>query len=186
VKSPPAPPDQETSTLCISKCVYKVSLFFLLPYPLAFLAEAYLPGHACEQILDSILDSKDTKYGHLAAEWDAEKRKELCQVWHKLDGSSLIPFRLSLWDEELTESCVCAAWEDVRPGLEALRQLDPPVLLATLSNGTLKLLVDLVRPPLSFSALRRAVLTTPEMLQLGTNRADTTPSISTLTFREIC
>ncbi|GEM12846.1 haloacid dehalogenase, type II [Rhodotorula toruloides] len=33
----------------------------------------------------------------------------------------------------------------LEPGLEDLRKLDPPVLLATLSNGTLRLLVDVSR-----------------------------------------
>lgn len=40
------------------------------------------------------------------------------------------------------------AWPDTKPGLDALRALDPPVLLATLSNGTLRLLIDIVRPAL--------------------------------------
>ncbi|KAK4331501.1 hypothetical protein RTBOTA2_000977 [Rhodotorula toruloides] len=38
-----------------------------------------------------------------------------------------------------------SSWPDSKPGLEALRKLDPPVLLATLSNGTLRLLVDVTR-----------------------------------------
>jgi len=44
-----------------------------------------------------------------------------------------------------------AAWPDTKPGLDALRALDPPVLLATLSNGTLRLLIDIVRPSLPLS-----------------------------------
>ncbi|BGP14393.1 hypothetical protein JCM10213_004515 [Rhodosporidiobolus nylandii] len=73
------------------------------------------------EILNSLLDQPGNA-GLAAAFPSQEKRKELCQLWHRLD-----------------------AWEDVKPGLEALKQLDPPVLLATLSNGTLRLLIDLAR-----------------------------------------
>ncbi|GAA6031830.1 hypothetical protein JCM8097_002011 [Rhodosporidiobolus ruineniae] len=75
------------------------------------------------EILNTLLD--DPSYAHLSSAWSASKRKDLCQVWHRLDGS--------------------AAWPDVKPGLEELKKLDPPVLLTTLSNGTLRLLIDLAR-----------------------------------------
>ncbi|GAA5858534.1 hypothetical protein JCM8547_007350 [Rhodosporidiobolus lusitaniae] len=71
------------------------------------------------EILNGLLE--DPSYSAVASAWSSEKRrKELCQLWHKLD-----------------------AWPDVKPGLEALRKLDPSILLATLSNGTLRLLIDL-------------------------------------------
>ncbi|BGP46572.1 hypothetical protein JCM10450v2_002419 [Rhodotorula kratochvilovae] len=78
--------------------------------------------HFCStrQILNTLLDEGD--YAALAKTWSAERRKELCQLWHRLN-----------------------AWADTKPGLDALRSLDPPVFLATLSNGTLRLLIDVAR-----------------------------------------
>ncbi|BGP30623.1 hypothetical protein JCM10296v2_002379 [Rhodotorula toruloides] len=81
------------------------------------------PGNIDElhlEILDDLLEKPE--YAVAKESWTAEKRRELCWLWHKLD-----------------------AWPDSKPGLEALRKLDPPVLLATLSNGTLRLLVDVAR-----------------------------------------
>ncbi|GAA5976824.1 hypothetical protein JCM10908_005642 [Rhodotorula pacifica] len=72
------------------------------------------------ELLDELLQIEE--YKAVADAWDAGKRKEICQFWHRLD-----------------------AWPDTKPALEAIRQLDPPVLLATLSNGTLRLLIDVAR-----------------------------------------
>merc|ERR1719487_2640028 len=71
------------------------------------------------ELLDELL--KNDEYKVIADAWSAEKRKEICQFWHRLD-----------------------AWPDTKPALDAIRNLDPPVLLATLSNGTLRLLIDVV------------------------------------------
>uniref|UniRef100_A0A0K3CC08 BY PROTMAP: gi/472588477/gb/EMS25949.1/ haloacid dehalogenase, type II [Rhodosporidium toruloides NP11] gi/647396269/emb/CDR38293.1/ RHTO0S03e07778g1_1 [Rhodosporidium toruloides] n=1 Tax=Rhodotorula toruloides TaxID=5286 RepID=A0A0K3CC08_RHOTO len=84
------------------------------------------PGNIDElhfEILNDLLEKPE--YAVIKESWTAEKRRELCWLWHKLDGES--------------------TWPDSKPGLEALRKLDPPVLLATLSNGTLRLLVDVTR-----------------------------------------
>ncbi|BGP23304.1 hypothetical protein JCM10295v2_002199 [Rhodotorula toruloides] len=81
------------------------------------------PGNIDElhlEILNDLLEKPE--YAAVKERWTAEKRRELCWLWHRLN-----------------------AWPDSRPGLEDLRKLDPPVLLATLSNGTLRLLVDVSR-----------------------------------------
>ncbi|TKA57519.1 hypothetical protein B0A53_00750 [Rhodotorula sp. CCFEE 5036] len=72
------------------------------------------------ELLDELLETEEYKV--IAEAWSAEKRKEICQFWHRLD-----------------------AWPDTKPALDAIRKLDPPVLLATLSNGTLRLLIDVAR-----------------------------------------
>ncbi|GAA5983116.1 hypothetical protein JCM11641_004918 [Rhodosporidiobolus odoratus] len=73
------------------------------------------------EILNALLEAP--MYTSIAETWSTqEKRKDLCQMWHRLN-----------------------AWPDVKPGLEALRELNPPVILATLSNGTLRLLIDLAK-----------------------------------------
>ncbi|CEQ42930.1 SPOSA6832_04822, partial [Sporobolomyces salmonicolor] len=75
-----------------------------------------------EQILNDLLENS-SQYSAAEKLWAHEAdRKKLCQLWHKLE-----------------------AWPDVQPGLGAIRKLDPPMLLATLSNGTLRLLIDLAR-----------------------------------------
>ncbi|GAA6000343.1 hypothetical protein JCM10207_007971 [Rhodosporidiobolus poonsookiae] len=91
------------------------------------------PGNIDElhlEILNTLLDNPS--HAAVASAWPSEeKRKELCQVWHRLD-----------------------AWPDVQEGMDALKKLDPPVLLASLSNGSLRLLVDLSRhSSLPFDAL---------------------------------
>ncbi|GAA5833969.1 hypothetical protein JCM11251_003577 [Rhodosporidiobolus azoricus] len=74
------------------------------------------------EILNALL-AEDSAYSAVAAAWSSqERRKELCQLWHRLD-----------------------AWPDVKPGLEELKRMDSPPILATLSNGSLRLLVDLAR-----------------------------------------
>ncbi|GAA5823080.1 hypothetical protein JCM3770_007088 [Rhodotorula araucariae] len=81
------------------------------------------PGNIDElhlEILNTLLD--EDEYVTLAKTWSSERRKELCWLWHRLD-----------------------AWSDTKPGLDKLRSLDPPVFLGTLSNGTLRLLIDIAR-----------------------------------------
>jgi len=41
--------------------------------------------------------------------------------------------------------CCTTAWPDVKLGMGAIRKLEPPILMATLSNGNLRLLIDIVR-----------------------------------------
>ncbi|GAA5865661.1 hypothetical protein JCM3774_004954 [Rhodotorula dairenensis] len=73
------------------------------------------------ELLEQLLQRDEYKL--VGEAWSArEKRKELCQLWHRLD-----------------------AWPDTKPALDAIRSLDPPVFLATLSNGTLRLLIDVAR-----------------------------------------
>ncbi|TNY20858.1 HAD-like domain-containing protein [Rhodotorula diobovata] len=72
------------------------------------------------EILDTLLEQDE--YKALRKAWSPDRRKDLCQLWHRLD-----------------------AWPDTKPGLEQLRAVDPPVFLATLSNGTLRLLIDIAR-----------------------------------------
>ncbi|KAL7343729.1 double-stranded DNA-binding domain-containing protein [Rhodotorula toruloides] len=101
------------------------------------------PGNIDElhlEILNDLLEKPE--YAVVKETWNAEKRRELCWLWHKLDGkSSFALFCLTQADTFYA----LPAWPDSKPGLEALRNLDPPVLLATLSNGTLRLLVDVTR-----------------------------------------
>ncbi|GAA5930953.1 hypothetical protein JCM1841_003662 [Sporobolomyces salmonicolor] len=83
------------------------------------------PGNIDDLHLEILNDLLENSSQYSAAEklWAHEAdRKKLCQLWHKLE-----------------------AWPDVQPGLGAIRKLDPPMLLATLSNGTLRLLIDLAR-----------------------------------------
>ncbi|GAA6013833.1 hypothetical protein JCM8202_000829 [Rhodotorula sphaerocarpa] len=72
------------------------------------------------ELLNELL--REEEYRVLDEAWTPERRSEICQYWHRLD-----------------------AWPDVKPALEQLRSREPPVLLATLSNGTLRLLIDVAR-----------------------------------------
>ncbi|BGP54395.1 hypothetical protein JCM8202v2_001972 [Rhodotorula sphaerocarpa] len=75
---------------------------------------------ASPTLLNELL--REEEYRVLDEAWTPERRSEICQYWHRLD-----------------------AWPDVKPALEQLRSREPPVLLATLSNGTLRLLIDVAR-----------------------------------------
>ncbi|KAJ8295876.1 hypothetical protein OF846_001215 [Rhodotorula toruloides] len=101
------------------------------------------PGNIDElhlEILNGLLEKPE--YAGMKEIWDVEKRRELCWLWHKLDGKSSFALICLTQADALS---ALPAWPDSKPGLEALRDLDPPVLLATLSNGTLRLLVDVTR-----------------------------------------
>ncbi|EPQ61334.1 haloacid dehalogenase [Gloeophyllum trabeum ATCC 11539] len=69
------------------------------------------------QILDEMLGSP--KWAHLGKLWDEDKRAELTLLWHKLDG-----------------------WPDATEGLYALKKR---FIIATLSNGNVRLLVDMAK-----------------------------------------
>ncbi|KAM0754676.1 haloacid dehalogenase [Meredithblackwellia eburnea MCA 4105] len=72
------------------------------------------------ELLDEVLAKPE--YSAFANAWDHPVRIELVQVWHRLDG-----------------------WSDSAKGLAAIRDIPKGVLIGTLSNGSLKLLVDLGR-----------------------------------------
>ncbi|GAA6061555.1 hypothetical protein JCM10212_001087 [Sporobolomyces blumeae] len=73
------------------------------------------------EILNEMVDA--APYDVVGQLWDTQaERKKVCQLWHRIK-----------------------AWPDVKPGMGMLKKLDPPVLLATLSNGSLRLLVDIAR-----------------------------------------
>ncbi|KAF7314029.1 Haloacid type II [Mycena chlorophos] len=69
------------------------------------------------QILEDILSLPDWKI--LGAKLDSEARDELNLVWHRLHG-----------------------WPDSTPGLHALKK---EVIIATLSNGNVRLLIDMAK-----------------------------------------
>ncbi|KAF5381720.1 hypothetical protein D9615_005627 [Tricholomella constricta] len=71
------------------------------------------------QILDRMLDSPGSRWAFFAPVLDDTAREELNNVWHRLDG-----------------------WPDSSPGLHALKQHS---IIATLSNGNVRLLVDLAK-----------------------------------------
>ncbi|EGN94278.1 hypothetical protein SERLA73DRAFT_125803 [Serpula lacrymans var. lacrymans S7.3] len=69
------------------------------------------------QILDTMLESP--RWTHLSSVWSEEERQDLSQIWHRLDGYS-----------------------DTSKGLEALKKNK---IIATLSNGNTRLLIDMAK-----------------------------------------
>jgi len=69
------------------------------------------------EILDGML--KSDEWSHLGALWDESTREELNLAWHRLKG-----------------------WPDTVQGLLALKK---QVIIATLSNGNVRLLVDMAK-----------------------------------------
>ncbi|KAI0933034.1 hypothetical protein AcW1_000025 [Taiwanofungus camphoratus] len=69
------------------------------------------------QILDAMLESP--RWKHLAPLWDEEQRQDLVLVWHRLHG-----------------------WPDTTEGLYALKK---HAIIGTLSNGNVRLLVDMAK-----------------------------------------
>ncbi|OBZ79363.1 (S)-2-haloacid dehalogenase 4A [Grifola frondosa] len=69
------------------------------------------------QILDGMLESP--RWQHLAPLWDEAKRQELVLIWHRLEG-----------------------WPDATKGLYALKS---KAIIGTLSNGNVRLLVDMAK-----------------------------------------
>ncbi|KAI5896943.1 haloacid dehalogenase [Schizophyllum commune H4-8] len=67
--------------------------------------------------LDEILDTP--QYAHIGKCWNKDVRDKLNGVWHRLDG-----------------------WPDSSPGLYALKK---DYIIATLSNGNVRLLVDMAK-----------------------------------------
>ena len=58
------------------------------------------------------------RWSHLASRWDDPVRRDLVLAWHRLRG-----------------------WKDSSPGLAALKER---VIIGTLSNGNVRLLIDMV------------------------------------------
>ncbi|TFK32194.1 haloacid dehalogenase [Crucibulum laeve] len=69
------------------------------------------------EILDSMLNSE--AWSTIGSIWSEETRNGLSMVWHRLDG-----------------------WPDATPGLYALKK---HTIIATLSNGNVRLLVDMAK-----------------------------------------
>ncbi|KZT24342.1 haloacid dehalogenase [Neolentinus lepideus HHB14362 ss-1] len=69
------------------------------------------------EILDEMLSSP--RWSHLGKTWDEDKRAEMNLAWHKLDG-----------------------WRDSSEGLYELKKR---FIIATLSNGNVRLLVDMAK-----------------------------------------
>ncbi|KAI0816907.1 haloacid dehalogenase [Trametes gibbosa] len=69
------------------------------------------------EILDGMLES--ARWIHLAPRWDGDKRAEMVQFWHRLDG-----------------------WPDSSRGLYAMKK---KAIIGTLSNGNVRLLVDMAK-----------------------------------------
>lgn len=73
------------------------------------------------ELLNDLLDSSE--YEAAGQLWNSEyERKKVVQLWHRIE-----------------------TWPDVKMGLSAIRKLEPTILTATLSNGNLRLLVDIAR-----------------------------------------
>lgn len=73
---------------------------------------------------------------HLANQWDEETRKKLILIWHRLNGMYL--FALGL---KLAHIDRLLGWPDSSEGLRSLKK---KVIIATLSNGNARLLIDMV------------------------------------------
>ncbi|GBE78747.1 haloacid dehalogenase [Sparassis latifolia] len=69
------------------------------------------------EILDEMLDSP--RWKHLASRWNDDERQELVLMWHRLHG-----------------------WPDATEGLYALKK---KVIIGALSNGNIRLLVDMAK-----------------------------------------
>ena len=88
------------------------------------------------QILDEMLASE--RWKHLAPLLDDGKREELVQFWHKLDGKDAFMY---------SHRHPCAivnhrtGWPDSSKGLQGMKQ---KAVIGTLSNGNVRLLVDMV------------------------------------------
>ncbi|KAF9458551.1 haloacid dehalogenase [Collybia nuda] len=86
------------------------------------------------EILDGMLNSQ--RWSHLGKVWDEEERQNLNKVWHHLNGS---PF------PEIgpqSHPNMYSGWPDATEGLYALKKQK---LIATLSNGNVRLLVDMAK-----------------------------------------
>ena len=91
---------------------------------------------AHRQILDVMLDSP--RWKHLAGKWDDAKRHELVMSWHKAQGMHNVYASFSSSSEI---RYVLLGWPDATKGLYALKK---KAIVAALSNGNLRFLVDLV------------------------------------------
>ncbi|GAA5938487.1 uncharacterized protein JCM15063_005333 [Sporobolomyces koalae] len=73
------------------------------------------------ELLNELLDSPP--YEAAGQLWSSQyERCKVVQLWHRIE-----------------------TWPDVKMGLSAIRKLEPSILTATLSNGNLRLLVDIAR-----------------------------------------
>lgn len=75
------------------------------------------------------------RWKHLAPLWDEEQRQDLVLVWHRLHGTLFIIFLAAGAD------AVALGWPDTTEGLYALKK---HAIIGTLSNGNVRLLVDMV------------------------------------------
>ncbi|CCL99944.1 uncharacterized protein FIBRA_01969 [Fibroporia radiculosa] len=89
------------------------------------------------QILNSMLDTP--RWEQLAKLWNEQERRELVLFWHRLDGISLphMPFHFLHCDPR-----VPTGWPDATKGLYALKA---HAIIGTLSNGNVRLLVDMAK-----------------------------------------
>ncbi|KAF8344950.1 haloacid dehalogenase [Amanita rubescens] len=71
------------------------------------------------QLLNDLIDSPESPWAHLGQLWNDEERQNITSFWHKLDG-----------------------WPDV---VEGLTELKKKYIIVTLSNGNMRLLVDMAK-----------------------------------------
>jgi hypothetical protein len=79
-----------------------------------------------------------SQWSHLSTVFPEEERKELTDFWHRLDGSyGILCLRRTVLRPKLNR----IGWPDSSPGLYKLKN---HFIVATLSNGNVRLLVDMV------------------------------------------
>ena len=84
------------------------------------------------------------RWRYLGDKWASDdERKEINLIWHKLERGSCLtaPMRLLV---KMNLVYLCLAWPDTIKGLQRLRS---KFIVSTLSNGNIRLQVDMVRPP---------------------------------------
>jgi FMN phosphatase YigB (HAD superfamily) len=88
------------------------------------------------KVLDEMLTSP--AWVKVGAKCGEREKEEMIQTWHKIDGAlGQYPILSALFNIHSH-----SAWPDSSAGLKALKK---KVIIATLSNGTTRLLINLVR-----------------------------------------
>lgn len=83
-----------------------------------------------------MIDSPESPWAHLGQLWNDEERQNITSFWHKLDGKydSVTCFQ--------NRNALNSGWPDV---VEGLTELKKKYIIVALSNGNMRLLVDMVK-----------------------------------------
>jgi len=92
------------------------------------------------EILDGML--KSDEWFHLGAVWDESTREELNLVWHRLKAMVSKSTIVYNYTRLVFSNYYSIGWPDTVQGLLALKN---QVIIATLSNGNVRLLVDMAK-----------------------------------------